>query len=120
MVILAGSDDEEIAVVALREGAQECVPKDRVDASVLAAAVRHSLERHGYNETLRTTESRYRSLVEGTVQGILIHANGIVRFANRSMCQLVGADRPEELIGRTIWQFVYPEDRLKVMEDALA
>jgi DNA-binding response OmpR family regulator len=65
VIILTARDDEQMASAALREGAQEFLQKGGIDAESLPATVRHSLWRHAYNETLRTTESRYRSLVEG-------------------------------------------------------
>jgi diguanylate cyclase (GGDEF)-like protein len=45
VVILSGSDDDELAVRAVREGAQDFLVKERTDGRLLARALRHAVER---------------------------------------------------------------------------
>ncbi len=45
-------------------------------------------------------EERYRSLVEGSLQGIHIHQEARIRFANRSLARIFGYASERELIGQ--------------------
>jgi diguanylate cyclase (GGDEF)-like protein len=45
VVVLSGRDDEELALRAVREGAQEYLVKGAIDGRTLARAIRHAVER---------------------------------------------------------------------------
>lgn len=62
-------------------------------------------------DALRESEERYRTLVELSPDGIAIHSEGKIIFANQTTAGLVGAKSPEELIGKPIWDFVDPHYR---------
>jgi diguanylate cyclase (GGDEF)-like protein len=53
MVILAESDDELLAIEALRQGAQDFLPKEHLDRSALVRALRYSIERHRLQKNLQ-------------------------------------------------------------------
>jgi two-component system cell cycle sensor histidine kinase/response regulator CckA len=110
LLVISTPDTEATAMTAFRLGADECVSADHADAVLLETAIRRAIERHAYYAELRTSESRYRSLVEATVQGIVIHVNGVIEFANRALADLVGVDDPKQLIGRLVWDFIASED----------
>ena len=59
---------------------------------------------------LQLTETRYRDLIEGSIQGILIVADDRIQLANRALAELVGAHSPPELVGESIWRWVAPVD----------
>jgi MinD-like ATPase involved in chromosome partitioning or flagellar assembly/ActR/RegA family two-component response regulator len=46
IVLLTGRDDEELAVEAMREGAQDYLVKGQVDSSLLVRSMRYAIERH--------------------------------------------------------------------------
>ena len=84
-----------------------------------AAAVAQS---RAAEASLRESEARYRAVVESSFQGIVIHADDGIVFANRAAAEMFGYDRPEELIGRNIFEtLVAPQDRqvLRARRDAL-
>ncbi len=58
-----------------------------------------------------TSENRYRNLVEQLPLGIVVHTEGIIRFANTQAARLVGAHDPSELLGKEAIQFVHPDYR---------
>ena len=66
-------------------------------------------ERKRAEEALRESEERYRRLVEMSPDGIAIHSEGKIVFANPSACRTMGASRPEDLIGRPVLELVHPE-----------
>jgi len=53
MVILAESEDESLAIEALRQGAQDFLTKDKLDRAVLVRALRYSIERHRLQKNLQ-------------------------------------------------------------------
>jgi two-component system, cell cycle sensor histidine kinase and response regulator CckA len=111
IVVLTGLDDEAVAATAVREGAQDYLVKGQVDGRVLYQSVRYAVERYAVTEELRRSEARYRSLIEGSIQGILIHVDGIVRFANPALARTLRISSPDVLLGRTIWSFIAADDR---------
>jgi diguanylate cyclase (GGDEF)-like protein/PAS domain S-box-containing protein len=68
-------------------------------------------ERRAHQEALRESEARYRSLVENTPDGILIHRDGKPLFVNRAMVEITGASTASDLLSRTIWDLVLPEEK---------
>jgi two-component system, cell cycle sensor histidine kinase and response regulator CckA len=110
-VVLTGMHDEETGVQAVREGAQDYLVKGLVEGSRLYHSIRYAVERHRFEEELRMTEARYRGLVEGSIQGILIHVDGTIRLANPALARLLGYSDNEELTGSSFWWSVHPEDR---------
>jgi diguanylate cyclase (GGDEF)-like protein len=53
MVILAESEDELLAIEALRQGVQDFLDKEHLDRSVLVRALRYSIERHRLQKNLQ-------------------------------------------------------------------
>jgi diguanylate cyclase (GGDEF)-like protein/PAS domain S-box-containing protein len=47
---------------------------------------------------LQDSEDRFRNLIEGSIQGILIHRNWTPLFVNRAYAVILGYDSPEELM----------------------
>lgn len=62
------------------------------------------------------SEERYRSLVEVSPDGILVHCEGNIVFCNAMMAKILGADEPREVIGRPEVDFVAPGDHATVLE----
>jgi len=61
-------------------------------------------DRKRAEEALRESEERYRNVVENSIQGILIHQDSIIRFANQAAAAIFGYDKPEEIVGRDVWE----------------
>ena len=53
MVILAESEDELLAIDAMRQGAQDFLPKEHMDGRALVRALRYSIERHRLRQSLQ-------------------------------------------------------------------
>jgi two-component system cell cycle sensor histidine kinase/response regulator CckA len=60
-------------------------------------------------EELRESEERYRRLVEGSFDGIAVHSEGKVVFINEAGAKLLGASQPGEIIGRSLLEFILPD-----------
>ncbi len=68
-------------------------------------------ERRQAEAALRASEERYRRLVEMSPDGIAIHSEGKVVFANPSALRTMGAARSEDLVGRPVLELVHPDSR---------
>ncbi len=66
-------------------------------------------------EALTENEEHYRTLVSLLPDPLVVHSGGFVRFVNAAAARAFGAQSPEELEGRQLMDFVYPEDRPLVM-----
>ena len=86
------------------------VPFDARGKRAYVALSTDVTERKSTEAALRDSESRYRSLVENAPDGILIHRDGKPLFVNRALVKIVGAKNAEELLARSIADFVFPED----------
>ncbi|MCK9278749.1 MAG: PAS domain-containing sensor histidine kinase [Methanoculleus sp.] len=60
---------------------------------------------------LRESEQKYRSLVELSAEATLIHCDGKIIYTNPAGMRLLGASRPEEVLGRAILDIVHPQAR---------
>jgi PAS domain S-box-containing protein len=63
VVVLTGKDDEELALQALQEGAEDYLVKGQADASQLRRSIRYALERRSSDKRLRQSEERFQELI---------------------------------------------------------
>jgi CheY-like chemotaxis protein len=56
VLVLTGSDDERLALEAVRSGAQDYIVKGQMDSSTLSRAMRYAIERHDVLTASRRTQ----------------------------------------------------------------
>ena len=75
---------------------------------------REIAERIQAEEALRANEVYFRSLTENAMDIVtVLNVDGTVRYESPSIKRMLGYE-PEELIGRNVFDFVHPDDVLKV------
>jgi PAS domain S-box-containing protein len=139
IVIMSGLEDEDLAVKALQEGAQDYLVKGQVDSNLLVRSIRYAIERKVSEEalrkaylelenrvqarteelveanlSLRESERKYRMLVEQASDGIFIldpEAN--IRDVNSTACTMLGFLR-EELLQMNVQELIPAKDLITI------
>ncbi len=55
------------------------------------------------------TEKNFKDLVQSSPDAVFVYVDGKIIFANNTGLRLFRADKPEDLIGRRIWDLIPPE-----------
>ena len=84
---------------------------------ILTVAVCEDItERKAAEAAQRASEERYRSLLERAPIGIAVHDGERVLFVNPAGANLLGAESPAQIVGKSIIQFVHPDSRQMMAE----
>ena len=76
--------------------------------------VKEIAERRQIEKALTDSETRYRTLVEASAQGIYISQEGTIRFANRALGRLFGYENPEALVGEDVGHLYARHDQARL------
>ncbi len=108
-VVFTSLGDEQMALEAVRRGAQDYLMKGEVDAKTLVRAIRYAVERKRTEEKLRESEEKHRTLLEILPEIVYrVDPEGYITYVNPSVRSL--GYEPEELIGSHFSSVVHPED----------
>ena len=125
VVMVTGRGDEQVAVVAMKGGAYDYMVKGEgylrrlpVVAQRAMEADQFAMERKRAEGALRESEERYRRLVELSPEMIAIHLNERFLYINPAGVRLLGAANSDELIGRSVVDFIHP-DYLGIAKDRI-
>ncbi len=77
-----------------------------------------AIKRARFYDILKESEEKYRGVVDKSLVGLFINQKGIVKFANQRLVEMFGYNHPEEIIGQDIFNFIAPESRAVLEEQA--
>jgi PAS domain S-box-containing protein len=106
------------ALQAMRECCQDDAAFERLQR-ILHGSIGADIEdsdRLRAEAELRETQERFRVLVEKSLVGIYVFQAGKFVYVNPRLAELAGYSQ-EELIGKTVFDLVLPEDRAMVAEN---
>lgn len=121
---LAGHDGKLRYQAELINAEGKCVPVEINSATILEQGevkavliiARDITEREDTQKALQESEEKYRDLVENINEVIYaVDTNGIITYISPTV-EPMGEYVPSELIGRSLTDFVYPDDLPDVME----
>ena len=116
VVITTGAGDENLAIEALRRGAQDYLLKGRLEAATLTRSVRYALERKGTENKLQRSEELFSVITSSIVDLLsIIDARGRRLYTSPSYHRVLGYSA-EEMAELDMGDLVHPEDRTKVQE----
>jgi PAS domain S-box-containing protein len=73
--------------------------------------------RKNIEEKLKESEKKYHELVENSPDAIIVYdTEGKIIFINKETLSLINATKKEELIGKSVMQFVHPDSKALVIE----
>jgi diguanylate cyclase (GGDEF)-like protein/PAS domain S-box-containing protein len=81
-----------------------------------AGVVTDISQRRADGRTIADLIDRYRLLVELSPDGLVVHQNGLIVYANPSACRFVGGVNESDLLGRPITDFVDVASRKDMIE----
>src|SRR6059036_3682490 len=64
IVVLTAHEDEDLALQAMREGAQDYLVKGQVDSDLISRSIRYAIERKTTELRIRQSEERLRLILE--------------------------------------------------------
>jgi len=73
-------------------------------------------ERKRAEAALRESEARYRGLIDNAPDAVFVNREGRLTLVNAACLRLFGAERPEQLLGRSPFDLIHPDDRAAVRE----
>lgn len=115
VIIVSGEVGEEFAVTAMRAGACDFVGKQRLArlAPAVGRELREAEERRARRRAeaaLGAAQERYRALIENASDQVaVVDANGVYQYVSPSHVDVCGFT-PEELLGRSAFDLVHPDD----------
>ncbi|CAM4443229.1 MAG: Adaptive-response sensory-kinase SasA [Legionellaceae bacterium] len=117
IIVLTGNDDENTALTAVKNGAQDYLNKNEVNSKILLRAMRYAIERKMTEIALRESEVRFRSIVETTHEWIwAVNKEGYYTYTNPSIKNILGYESTD-IIGKHFFTFVHEKDIPKLKKN---
>ena len=119
IIVLTGTDDETLALSAVKTGAQDYLIKGKVDGSLLVRAMRYAIERKQVEQALRASEERYALAAAGANDGLWDwYLDDSRVYYSPRWKQMLGfapheiGDCPDEWLAR-----VHPDDHVQLQQE---
>jgi PAS domain S-box-containing protein len=111
VIMVTGQGDEQVAVKAMKGGADDYVVKTQGYLKTLPGVLERAIEKHDLEGRLKTAEERYQRLAENANDLIFAtNREGYFTFLTSRAMLLLGFDA-EELLGKNFMEFLTPEGR---------
>jgi PAS domain S-box-containing protein len=117
-IILTGLDDEELAVEALRRGAQDYLLKGDLGSNLLRRSIRYAIERNQSELALRESEEFNASLLNNAPNPIIvINPDTSIHYINPALEQITGFDSSELIGKKTPYPWWREEEQRTIAKD---
>jgi PAS domain S-box-containing protein len=111
IIVLSSLDDESVAMKTVHEGAQDYVVKgENMDARLLVRTIHYAIERKRVEQAMTEQHKLLRTLIDNLPD--LIYAKdpqGRLFLNNAAHMRFLGAAKPDEALGRTVYDY-FPKE----------
>jgi len=97
IIAISGRDDEDLALEAIRSGAQDYVVKGRIEGQGLARVIRHAIERQRMEVQLRWLTL---AVDQSPASVFITDPQGTIRYVNSKFTEITGYTAAE-VVGKT-------------------
>lgn len=112
-ILLTAQEDRDVDVKAMKAGASDYLVKGQIDRPLLERTIRYTIERSKTLAALRSSEKKYRQIVETSREGIwMIDAEARTNYINQRMSEMLGYS-VEEMLGKSVFDFMDSEARVE-------
>ena len=95
----------------------ESIPHEMPDGEIIWTGILYdTTDQELKEEELKESENKYRDLVENSPDAISIYSEGKVVFVNNECLRLLAAKSADELLGKSVVDFIHPDSRLLIFE----
>jgi diguanylate cyclase (GGDEF)-like protein/PAS domain S-box-containing protein len=127
VIMVTGAGDEELAAHVMRGGAADYLSKSRLSTDTLYRSIARCVEScrmqeklDQYANDLAASEAKYRAMVEDQSEMVsLVHPDLTFVYVNKAYATHYGLT-PDQLVGRTLLEFVPVDEREVVASQMLA
>ena len=118
LIVLSGLDDEALALRTVQEGAQDYLVKGHVDHHTLVRAMRYAVKRAEADRALAEERNLLRNVIDNLLDSIYVKdVNGRYLLDNLAHMHSLGVVRPEDVVGKTVFDFFPESVATKFLED---
>lgn len=115
VILLTGRDDKEIDIEAMKIGVSDYLVKSELDVLTLERTIRYAIKHSRTQNALRSSESRFRSVVQNLSDIItILDADSNIKYISPSI-ERSSNFAIEDILGRQLTDFVHAEDIGKVL-----
>jgi len=117
-ILFTGKGREDMVIQAINSGADFYLQKGgepSAQFAELSHKITSAVERKRAEDSLRTSEEKYRHLIEHSNEAIVVAQDMMLKLVNHRTIELTGYSE-EELLSMPFSQLIHPDDRAMVME----
>ena len=117
-ILFTGRGREEVVIQAINSGADFYLQKGGdpgAQFAELAHKIQQAASRKKTDAALRTSEEKYRHLIEHSNDAIVVAQDGMLRLINCRAVEFTGYSE-QELLSMSFSAFIHPNDRAMVVE----
>ena len=107
-IVLGDEDNQDLALAAVKHGAQDYLNKSKATGQVLIRVVRYAIERKRSVDNLQSSDGGAQQLLEYADEGIYsVDLHGNCTFINPSAVRMLGYESESQLLGKHIHSLIH-------------
>lgn len=119
IIVLTIAYDQEMAITAVRKGAQDFIVKGNISSDLLVRAIRYAIERKKLEVMLRESERNLQECLN-VAAGIIVtlDVEGNIELLNKRGCDILGCLSEDSVLGKNWFDLFVPERTRNVVKQA--